>query len=85
MLLVWDFHVGVWRGTIIIYYLTAVFFVCIGFYKILIKLLLLYLLLLFNLHASLVIVGYNCSYNCKWLLVMLGMNQIVYCTPINLL
>ena len=59
MLLVWDFHVCVWRGTIIIYYLTAVFFVCIGFYKILIKLLLLYLLLLFNLHDGLVIVGYN--------------------------
>ena len=37
------------------------FFVCIGFYK----LLLLYLLLLFNLHAGLVIVGYNCRYNCK--------------------
>ena len=40
--------------------LNGSFFVCIGFYKILIKLLLLYLLLLFNLHAGLVIFGYIC-------------------------
>ena len=45
--------------------LNGSFFVCIGFYKILIKLLLLYLLLLFNLHAGLVIFGYICRYNCK--------------------
>ena len=45
--------------------LNGSFFVCIGFYKILIKLLLLYLLLLFNLHDGLVIVGYKCRYNCK--------------------
>ena len=45
--------------------LNGSFFVCIGFYKILIKLLLLYLLLLFNLHAGLVIFAYICRYNCK--------------------